>query len=162
APPRLARATSGEGPPAEIHADPAPDDVPATWQPTPFVPWHQPFFNESGIYHVSVILPCDQEVACTGKVGAPTKLPGGRHRLDLQAIGVREFTFICSARYRVFEGEAKAGPGGSPVRVRIVALPEHEFYAKEMVRIACEALNAYALWFGAYPWPEFTIAESYF
>jgi hypothetical protein len=138
------------------------DALAACWQPTPFIPWHQPFFNEAGIYHVSVALPCDQEVACTGKVMAATKLPDGRQRLDIEAIGVREFTFICSARYHVYQGEAKAGPGGSPVRVRIVALPEHEFYAKELVRIAVDALNAYSQWFGPYPWPDFTIAESYF
>src|SRR5262249_20407399 len=72
-PPLLRRSAGGKAPPAEIHAIPAPDDIHATWQPTAFVPWHQPFFNESGIYHVSVILPCDQEVACTGKVVATTK-----------------------------------------------------------------------------------------
>ena len=27
----------------------------------PFIPWHQPFFNESGIYDVYLTLPCDQE-----------------------------------------------------------------------------------------------------
>jgi hypothetical protein len=31
-----------------------------------------------------------------------------------------------------------------------------------MVRIATEAISAYSKWFGAYPWPEFTIAESFF
>src|SRR5262249_54276390 len=38
----------------------------------------------------------------------------------------------------------------------------HEFYAKEMLRIASEALVVYSRWFGAYPWPEFTIAEAFF
>src|SRR5262249_55517949 len=28
------------------------------WQPTPFVPWHQPFFNEAAIYTARVVLPC--------------------------------------------------------------------------------------------------------
>jgi hypothetical protein len=48
------------------------------------------------------------------------------------------------------------------VRVRVLALPEHEYYAREMVRIATEAITAYSKWFGPYPWPEFTIAESFF
>ena len=25
----------------------------AQWQPTPFIPWHQPFFNEAGVYTAS-------------------------------------------------------------------------------------------------------------
>ena len=40
------------------------------WQPTPFVPWHQPWFNEAGVYTAHVTLPCDQKVACTGSVVA--------------------------------------------------------------------------------------------
>src|SRR6185503_20478133 len=40
--------------------------------------------------------------------------------------------------------------------------PEHEFYARHMVRISAEALDAYSKWFGPYPWPVFSIAESYF
>src|SRR5208282_5172515 len=38
------------------------------WQPTQFIPWHQPFFNEAGIYNAHVTLPCDQKIACTGSV----------------------------------------------------------------------------------------------
>src|SRR5207253_3184687 len=29
------------------------------WRPTPFIPWHQPYFNESGHYQVRVRLPAD-------------------------------------------------------------------------------------------------------
>jgi hypothetical protein len=48
------------------------------------------------------------------------------------------------------------------VTVRCLAFPEHEFYAREMVRIACEAIPVYSKWFGPFPYPEFTIVESYF
>ncbi len=144
------------------YTPPPPGDLPIRWRPTPCRAWHQPFFNEAGIYHVSLVLPCDQELGCTGKVVARTKLPDGRHCYSIEAIGVREFTLLCSARYRVYEGEAKAGPGGSAVKVRILAFPEHDYYAKEIVRITVDALNAYAVWLGPYPWPEFTITEAYF
>ena len=46
--------------------------------------------------------------------------------------------------------------------IKCLALPEHEFYAKEMVRIAAECIPVYSRWFGPYPYPQFTIAESYF
>ena len=38
------------------------------WQPTPFIPWHQPFFNEAGIFNVRVTLPADQKLASTASV----------------------------------------------------------------------------------------------
>ncbi len=169
------------------------------WQPTPFLPWHQPFFNEAAHYRVRAILPADQQIACTGSIVASRRLEDGRHQVDIFAPGVRDFAFLCSARYRVFDGfvpipaprqSAANSPSGTPfppseetlhaprpvsptegvrppltpqgVRIRILAFPEHEHYAREMVRIATEAITAYSKWFGPYPWPEFTIAEAFF
>jgi hypothetical protein len=132
------------------------------WQPTPFVPWHQPFFNESGIYHACVTVPCDQNLACSGTVVGMEKLPDGRHRFTIDAIAVREFTLLCSARYRFFEGVAPAGPGGAPVRVHVAAFPEHSFYARKVLQTAIDALTAYCHQLGPYPWADFTIAEAYF
>ncbi|HEY7423609.1 MAG TPA: M1 family metallopeptidase, partial [Gemmataceae bacterium] len=166
-----------------------------SWQPTPFLPWHQPFFNESAHYRVRATLPADQQIACTGSIIAARRLDDGRQQVDIVAPGVRDFALLCSARFRVFEGvvtvprPAPAPPppsegedtlpaprrvshtpekegmlASSPaqVRIRVVAFPEHEYYARAMVRIAAQAITAYSKWFGPYPWPEFTIAEAFF
>ena len=69
---------------------------------------------------------------------------------------------LCSAKYKFYEGQVNAGPGGAPVKIRIAAFEEHEFYAKHMIRIATDSLTAYSKWLGPYPWPEFTIAASFF
>jgi hypothetical protein len=132
------------------------------WQPTPFVPWHQPFFNEAGLYTARVTLPCDQKIACSGSVTAVKDLGDGRKQVDIAAPGFRDFAFLCSARYQEFVGEAVSAPGCPPVRVKVVAFPEHEFYARSMVRALCEAVPVYSRWFGPYPYPEFTLAESFF
>jgi hypothetical protein len=132
------------------------------WQPTPFVPWHQPFFNEAGVYRVRVTLPRDQKVACTGTIVNCQDMDGDRQQLDMHAEGVRDFALLCSARYREFVGEVAAQPGVPRIRVRILALPEHEYFARESVHYACQALATYSRWFGPYPYPDFTIAESYF
>ncbi len=132
------------------------------WQPTPFVPWHQPFFNEAGNYTVRVTLPCDQRIACTGSIVATKVLPDCFKQVDIEAKGVRDFALLCSARYQAFEGEVNAGPKGAPIQVHILAFPEHAHYAKEMVRIVCEALDCYGKWFGPYPYADFTIAEAFF
>lgn len=134
----------------------------AGWQPVPFVPWHQPFFNEAGVYTAVVTLPCDQKIACTGTVSATTDLGDGRQRVEITAGPVRDFAFLCSARYVEFTGESAAGPGVPPVKVRCIAMPEHEHHARNMVKIVCDALPAYQRWFGAYPYKEFVIAESRF
>ena len=133
-----------------------------SWQSTPFIPWHQPFFNEAGLYSVGVTLPCDQHVVCSGRITKTTPLPGGKKHLDIEAMGVREFTMLCSARYKILEGSVDAGPGGAPVKIRIAAFEEHEFYAKHLIRIAQDSLQAYSKWLGPYPWPEFAIACSFF
>jgi hypothetical protein len=143
-------------------SEPKPGEGTVMWQPTPFVPWHQPFFNEAGIYHVRAKLPCDQKVACTGSIVGQTLLGDGRQEVAIQAIGVRDFAFLCSARYQVVEGQSKGGPGDPPVKIRVLAFPEHQYYAQEMLKIAGEALDAYGRWFGPYPWPEYTVVEAFF
>jgi hypothetical protein len=135
----------------------------ACWQPTPFIPWHQPFYNDAGVYHVRATLPAEQKVATSGSVVASKDLGDGRQQLDIVADGVRDFAFLCSDRYQCFEGVIPEQEGvPAPVRVRVLAFPEHEHYAKEFVRIASEAITAYSQWFGPYPYPDFTVAESFF
>jgi hypothetical protein len=126
------------------------------WHPTPFIPWHQPFFNEAGAYRVRVILAADQKIACTGSIVASSVNAHGQREVEIEVACARDFAFLCSSRYCEYTGEA------GPVHVRIMAFPEHEYYAKAMIGIVAEALTTYSRWFGPYPYPEFTIAESYF
>ncbi len=153
-PPRLGEACVPQGPPP-------PREGPC-WQPTPFIAWHQPFFNEAASYQVRVTLPADQNVACTGTVRACTPLPGGRKLLEIEAPPVRDFAFLCSARYHEYRGEIEVTPGRPPVRIHILAFPEHEFYAHQMIEIVRTALDAYSQWFGPYPYEDFSIAEAIF
>src|SRR5439155_11742653 len=81
---------------------------------------------------------------------------------EIHAWGARDFAFICSSRFEEYTGEVLGSPGCQPVHVRCIALPEHAFYAREMVRYCCEAIPIYSHWFGPYPYPEFTVVESYF
>lgn len=132
------------------------------WIPTPFVPWHQPFFNESGIYHARVTLPADQKVGCTGIIRQKTLLTDGMIQLDIEAIGVRDFSFLCSARYKVFSTPVQCHKDMPPILVQVLAFPEHAHYAEKILQIAKEAIPVYQKWFGPYPYPILTLAESYF
>jgi hypothetical protein len=132
------------------------------WHPTPFVPWHQPFFNEAGLYTVRVTLPADQKVATSGTITARRDLEGGLQQLEITADGVRDFAFLCSARYVEYTEEAPTVPGRPPVRLHCLAFPEHEHYARLMLKTVAEVIPFYSKYIGPYPWADFTIAESYF
>jgi hypothetical protein len=132
------------------------------WHPTPFVPWHQPFYNEAGLYTVRVTLPADQKVACSGSVTGRRDLGHGQQQVDITANGVRDFAFLCSARFVDFTAEAPTLPGLPPVRLHCMAFPEHEYYARYMLDIVRQVIPYYSRLFGPYPWTDFTIAESFF
>jgi len=126
------------------------------WQPVPFIPWHQPWFNEAGVYNVRVTLPCNQVVGSTGSVVNEKDLGNGLKQLDIFCPAARDFALLASARYKEFCDEACG------VKLKVLAFPEHEHYAKVILRVIGEAIPVYSQWFGPYPYPEFTIAESYF
>jgi hypothetical protein len=132
------------------------------WQPTPFVPWHQPWFNEAAHYHAVVHLPAGQKVACSGTIVSCKAQGNGLQEVEIQARAVRDFALLCSSLYQEWQGEVVVCTDRPPVRIHVLALPQHEFYAKEMLRITREALETYSKWFGAYPYPDFTLVESYF
>ena len=71
-------------------------------------------------------------------------------------MGVRDFAVLCSARFQEITSQV------GPVRVHSFAFPEHEFYSRQMLRIIAEALPVFQRWFGPFPYPDFTIVESYF
>lgn len=125
------------------------------WLPTPFVPWHQPFLNEAGVYNVRAKLPKGQKIACTGPVKSVIE-EGDSQQVVMGPVVARDFSILVSDRYKEFVGDADG------VKVRCLALPEHEFYAEVLIKYASRALQAYSKWFGAYPYPELNIAESYF
>jgi hypothetical protein len=126
------------------------------WHPAPFIPWHLPFYNEAGVYTGRVVLPCDQRLICTCPELASQDLGNGQRLVVLGERTARDFALFCSNQFHEFVGQA------GPVRVRCLALPGHEWYGQEMVRIACEAIPIYTKWFGPYPYEDFTIVESYF
>jgi hypothetical protein len=131
------------------------------WRPMPFVPWHQPFFNEAGVYRATITLPAGQTLVCPAAFKSETKLGDGRKRVETEPFVGRDFAVLCSPRYREYTAEAKL-PDGQTVALRCVAFPEHEWYAKEMLRIVGEAIPVYSAWFGPFPYPSFTIVESFF
>jgi hypothetical protein len=126
------------------------------WKPTPFIAWHQPFYNEAGIYSVSLTLPKNQKVASTGRILRERDLGQQAKRLEIVAAGVRDFTIVCSDRFQEWSQQC------GHVRVRVLAFPRYEWAARKMLQVACEAIPDYNHWFGAYPYDEFDIVQGQF
>src|SRR5262245_10586243 len=120
-------------------------DAEGGWQPTPFVPYHQPWFNEAGVFTVRVRLPKEEQVACTGSI---TKVEEGPDTKDVTIgpVVARDFALLTSAQYHEFAGEA-ANAGALPVKVKCLAHPAHEFYARELIKHASRAIETYSKWF---------------
>ncbi|MEZ6139987.1 MAG: M1 family aminopeptidase [Zavarzinella sp.] len=129
------------------------------WAPTPFIPWHQPFYNEAGEFTVQIQLPENEKVACTGSIANEVSTVDGK-LVSIGPVVARDFSFMTSARYQEFRTEADNA--GKKVVVKCLAFPEHEHYANVLVGQAAKALEAYARWIGPYPYAELTIAETFF
>jgi hypothetical protein len=129
------------------------------WMPTPFIPWHQPWFNEAGVFSAVVRLPRNEHVACTGSITKVVE-DGETKDVHIGPVTGRDFALLTSSRYQEFSSEADNA--GQKVKVKCLAFPEHEHYARSLIYHAGRAIENYSKWFGPYPYPEFTIAESYF
>jgi hypothetical protein len=125
------------------------------WDPTPFVAWHQPFFNEAGVYDVRLRLPADEKVGTSGSVRKRV-VDGTQQELWIGPVTTREFTILSSKLYEEYVAHA----GGT--KITCLALPGHDFYGEAIPRIAARAVETYTRWFGPYPNPELYFAESYF
>lgn len=126
------------------------------WHPTPYVCWHQPFYNEAGLFMARLTLPRGPVVACTAEVLRDDPVIDGRRRLEFAPCYARDFAIVCSDNFQEFTGQC------DDIKIRCLAAPKNEHYARFMVESAREALSTYSRWFGPYPYRQFTIVESYF
>jgi len=131
------------------------------WHAMPFVPWHQPFWNEAGVYTMTAVQARGQKLACPAATRSERDLGDGRTEIVTEPFVGRDFALLWSDQFEEFKS-AVTMPDGRTVTLRCLAFPQHAFYAKEMLRIAGDALPVYADWFGPYPYDQYTIVESYF
>jgi hypothetical protein len=131
------------------------------WHAVPFIPWHQPFWNEAGYYTATVRVPANQRLACSAPVKHETPQPDGWKDVTFEPFVGRDFAVLSSADYREYSETTKL-PSGKSVTIKCYAFEKHEYYAKEILKIVGEALPIYSEWFGDYPYAHLTVAESFF
>jgi hypothetical protein len=126
------------------------------WDPVPFIPWHLSFYTEAAHYDVTLETPADEVVAASGSIVGKEILPDGWQRLNIKGRALRDFTIVASKRFQVCERNI----GGVPMRV--VCFPEHAAAGEAMLDAVAESLPCFEEWFGPFPFPEFTLCESFF
>jgi hypothetical protein len=126
------------------------------WDATPFVGWHQPWYNEVGDYNVQLRLPENVEAATGGHVVGRKQTETGHQLLQIKGQNLRDFTIVASDRFEAY----KTSIGSLPIRV--LAFPEHQGQARLALQVAAESIKRYSEWFGEYPYEEFELVESYF
>lgn len=126
------------------------------WQPVPFIPWHQPWHNEAGDYDVNLRLPGRHKVVTGGHVESRVQDSDGYQRLQIRGEGLRDFTIVTSEQFHVLTAEAEGVP------IRVLHFSEHKSHAQLVLKTAQESIRQYTQWFGAYPYRELEITESYF
>ncbi|NQV29125.1 MAG: BamA/TamA family outer membrane protein [Rhodopirellula sp.] len=126
------------------------------WDAVPFIPWHQPWLNEAGVYNVRLRLCPGQEAATGGHVVSRIREETGHSILNIEGYGLRDFTIVASERFEVYETVSNGIP------IRVLAFPEHQGHARLSLQIAAECIEQYSGWFGPYPYQEFELVESYF
>jgi hypothetical protein len=64
------------------------------WERTPFVPWHQPWHQEAGIYRVRCELPDGYTVASSGRIIGRQPARDGRQSVTIAAKPSRDFALV--------------------------------------------------------------------
>ena len=93
-----------------------------------------------------------------------TDLKKGKKEVEIVANGDRDYAFLCSKRFQVYDGEVPVQPGVAAGRCH----PRRRLSGTRVLRQAHDPASSpmrsspYSRWFGPYPYPDFTICEAFF
>ena len=132
----------------------------AGWHAMPFVAWHQPYWNEAGVYTATISLPEAQRLACSAVVETE-RVDGNRRVITTRPFVGRDFACVCSADFKQFCRTTRTDDGRE-ITITCLAFEKHRFYAEKMLDTVADAIPVFARWFGPFPYDHYTIVESYF
>jgi hypothetical protein len=135
------------------------DDV--GWHAMPFVPWHQPWWNEAGVYRATIEVPALERLACSAPTAAESTLPDGYRQIVTEPFVGRDFALVCSKEFQEFTKPVVV-PDGRTITLKCLAFSRHAEYANAILDIGAAAIPVYSKWFAAFPYSQMTYVESYF
>jgi hypothetical protein len=111
-------------------------------------------FADAALYDVTLFLPQNLTLACTGSVVSQTQAPDGLRAYRILGGPLRQFAWLASARLARIEKEVQG------IRVSSYYLPGDEAAGQAALHTAAAALQVYSAAFGPYPFPEMAVVEA--
>ena len=115
------------------------------------------FFSDFGNYDVRMTVPKGWTVGATGVEQSRTDSAGQTTHRYTQT-DVHDFAWTTSPDF-IEKRQQFTMPGRTPVQMRLLIQPEHEYLADRHFAGAAAALQFYGTWYGAYPYPTLTIVD---
>ena len=124
------------------------------WQPMPFVPWHQPFCNEAGVYtrHDHAAGGRDARLL-RRRSKSETNLGDGRKRVETRAVRRPRLRGPVLARLQGVHRPRRKLPDGKTVAAAVPRVRRSTSSTRrEILKIVGEAIPVYSQWFGPFPY----------
>ncbi|MEO7133754.1 MAG: M1 family metallopeptidase [Vicinamibacterales bacterium] len=118
------------------------------------------FYADFGNYDVRITVPAGWTVGATGVEQSRTSAGANTTHRYAQA-DVHDFAWTTSPDF-IEKRQQFDLPGRSPVQMRLLIQPEHEYLADRHFAGVAAALKYYGEWYGAYPYPTLTIVDPVF
>jgi hypothetical protein len=115
------------------------------------------FFSDFGTYDVRMTVPSGWVVGATGVEQSRTAA-GEKTTHRYTQSDVHDFAWTTSPDF-IEKRQQFAVPGRTPVQMRLLLQPEHEYLADRHFAAAAATLKYYGEWYGAYPYPTLTIVD---
>ncbi|MDP4090173.1 MAG: M1 family metallopeptidase [Bacillota bacterium] len=129
------------------------DDKTSSWDENPFFPVGESNYSDCSDYTVEISVPKGMVVATTG-LEVSKKQGTLRDKIDYKAENIRDFDFFAYGGYKVVSKEVDG------VKVNSYYMKQ-ETTAKRMLDLACRSLQFFNKTYGAYPYPEYDVVETY-
>lgn len=125
------------------------------WRTEPYYRLGDPFYSEIASFYLTVEVPDGYTVAAGGDVKLASSI-NGKNKYEITAEKIRDFS-MCASKNFLFETTDADIAGGS---VKVNYFYVDDDYPDVSLRLAADVLEAFSEAFGAYPYPEFTLAQS--
>lgn len=124
------------------------------WHKDPFLPIGDPFYSDSSIYEVEILLPEDYVLASTGELFNKEKVDD-YVTYTYQSYPVRDFAIMFSKEYAVLEDEYQ------DINIYSYLVEEDLEEFKYSINCAKEAISIFSELFGKYPYKNYSIAQNF-
>lgn len=125
------------------------------WQRDPYYDIGDPFYSDTALFDVEIVIPKGYTLAAGGTL-VKVREEGEDSRWTFKADLVRDFALVISPEFQV--SERRVGD----TAVKSFYIGEDKAHGERALEYASKAVEFFSGYFGAYPYSDFSVAESDF